>query len=308
MRNLNYGHWIGLLASLIGIATPLLPIIQKSRYDLVFPWSIVFVVVLFILWENRYLKLNWRRKKRYMEELGAINQAHAHLRHLAGVSRMDKAQIKITFEQSLSQLTEVFSRLTGTICSASIKVLIQDFRVYGFEAHIATFARDYRSLSTRGNPVYQSPMTLEENTDFKLIVQNLKAGNPVCHFLSNDLLKDALKGYRNSRFGKEFYNTAQTHTGARGYSLLNEIWTLEYRSAIVVPIYPLQAEKEHDLVGFLCIDSPKTEAFLPCDVDILKGLAAVMFEHKDLIKAYYDDFRDQPVNGMPGVLHHLPMA
>ena len=29
-----------------------------------------FMVVLFILWENKYLKHNWCREKRYMEEFG----------------------------------------------------------------------------------------------------------------------------------------------------------------------------------------------------------------------------------------------
>jgi hypothetical protein len=257
------------------------------------PWSVVAVVVGYILWDDYDIKRNWRRKKKYGDEWAAINQAHAHLWHLAGISTADKTLIKTTFEQSLTQLTEVFSRLTGTLCSASIKMLLQSFKVYRFDAVIGTYARDCGSLNTRANPDYPGPVTLEENTDFKLIAQNLKKGNPVPYFFSNDLLKDALKGYRNSRFPAEFYNTVKAQPPARAYNLLKKFWPLEYRSAIVVPIFPLQADKDYDLVGFLCIDSPKTKAFLPCDVEILRNLAAAMYAYNGLINAFGDDSRDR---------------
>jgi hypothetical protein len=61
-------------------------------------------------------------------------------------------------------------------------------------------------------------MTLEENSDFKQIVQQLEGGSPVSYFFSNNLPKDALHGYKNSRFGHEFYQAIKTRL-CQGLSL-----------------------------------------------------------------------------------------
>jgi hypothetical protein len=296
MRNLSYSYWTGLLASLIAITTPFIPVVRESKYEILYSLVISLIAVLFVLRENLYLKKHWRRKKKYPEIFGTLNEAMAALDQLDSIRKPNNAQIKSCFIQFSTKLAEAFSKVTNGRSSVSIKILEDDFKTHHYDARIGNFVRDNTSFSTRSNPTYQSPMTIEENTDFKEICQNLRYGHEhIGHFFSNNLLKDALKGYKNSRFGHEFYEVIKRKNNAEGYRLLKQIWSLEYRSSIVVAIYPLNPDKEYELIGFLCIDSPNFNAYLDCDIDILYGFGAALFKYRDLIKACYDALDPQDI-------------
>ncbi|MEI9810730.1 MAG: hypothetical protein WDO16_24235 [Bacteroidota bacterium] len=131
-------------------------------------------------------------------------------------------------------------------------------------------------------------MIIEENSDFKEICQHIKKGQPDNrHYFSNNLLKSALNGYKNSRFDTGFYNLIEKNKSYATYQLIKKYWSLEYKSTIVVAIYPLHPDTEQELIGFLCIDAPVINAFLEYDREILSGLADCFFRYRNYIRACY---------------------
>ncbi|MEI9810731.1 MAG: hypothetical protein WDO16_24240 [Bacteroidota bacterium] len=134
MANQNYGHWIGLLASLIGIATPFIPIVREKRYDLAFALLIALLAVGFILRENLYLKKHWRRKKAYAETFRVFNEVSPLLEQLRTIPEPDKAHIRSVFTQASTKIAEGFSIVTGHPCSVAVKIITGDFNQLGYEA------------------------------------------------------------------------------------------------------------------------------------------------------------------------------
>jgi hypothetical protein len=291
MRALSYSHWIGVLASIIGIVTPVIILFKEPKNEMLFAYAITTSVVIFILCENLYLKKYWRKKKKYPEIFNILNGAFAYLNQLPNTDMADKALIKNLFIQSCTKMAEAFSKITDTSCSVALKVIHGDFRTKGYEkTAIDTFVRDSTSLGVRDKTVYQSPMVIEENTDFKEICNNIKNGHKdVRHYFSNNLILDALKGYKNSRFGREFYDYIKKNSKSNGYRVVKKIWNLQYKSTIVVAIYPFDPDHEHELTGFLCIDSPRTNVFSKYDLQILYGIADTLFNYRNYIKAYYEE-------------------
>lgn len=286
-----------MIASIIGIATPFVPLVQERKYEVIFAISIGFTAMLFIIGENLYLKKHWRRKKRYPEVFKILNAAFAPLNELTRTDKTNAKQIIALFKQCCDKIAEAFTKLTGTNCSVAIKVTRGDFKTQGYDIAIDTFVRDGNSMYARSNTPYQSPMTLEENSDFKLIYQNIKNGNKSeRHFFSNDLIKDVLKGYKNSRLGTHFYDFVKNCKKGNGYSSVKEFWPLSYRSTIVVGIYPLVPDKDYEIMGFLCIDSPKKDVFFEYDQEILYGIADTMFNYIEYLLACYntDTSDEQP--------------
>src|SRR5207249_8901276 len=109
---------------------------------------------------------------------------------------------------------------------------------------VRTYARD--SINATAKEPEQADF-LNENTDLCELFAN---PHQRC-FFENDLPKlHAKGGYRNSHLPTQPFDE----------------WPLPYRSAIVWPIRRLGVESqlhpEHELLGFLCVDSASTRVFV----------------------------------------------
>ena len=164
-----------------------------------------------------------------------------------------------------------FSLITGTSCSASIKIITWDEdKEKNTKLKAITFCRDRHSAKRRENEKPDTKHWLDENTDFIAILSNIESPGGR-YFFSNQL--PFLSDYKNTSFG--LYSTPY----AGQVPLFKDIirawkWPLPYKSCIVVPICPSYSRKMSNLVGFLCIDAGKIGAFKKeYDVDLLSGVA-----------------------------------
>lgn len=172
-------------------------------------------------------------------------------------------RVRDSLQDFSTKLADAFSKITGTRCSACIKLVDQP--AAEDDAEVYTFCRDGRS-DIRRHENGDVDHRIDENTDF-LHIHNRRQP-----FFENDLL--ALEEYRNSSFKIHRGDDRHyVHEGSAWFSwaeqarealpLAKPRWELEYRSTIVVPISP-PASREGDFpdyLGYLCIDSNKRNAF-----------------------------------------------
>ena len=155
---------------------------------------------------------------------------------------------------SLQFLAELFSEVTEQPCRASIKMTSwQNNGTATGDVAIYTLCR-----SEEEDIEYSSDGDLiRENTDFKRIFEENDA-----YFFCNDLPAELGKGlYRNSHWDRA---TIQAQS-------------FKYRATIVWPISRARARmappsKEREVIGFLCVDTPTTNAFIETH-DVPIGMA-----------------------------------
>ncbi|MGN0408671.1 MAG: hypothetical protein ACI4EJ_10445 [Bacteroides sp.] len=171
----------------------------------------------------------------------------------------------------LSHLCDMMEKYCGQKTSSCIKLITQP------EAEIkditlTTFCRSTTSDTTRG--IYESSNTtikLDENTDFLYIVDPNRDSNLDYFYQGN--LKDYAK--QLEKHGKHYRNS-------------NFNWENDYIGTIVVPIqighkhlYDTPFEDSLHIIGFLCIDSASSSAFLKRqekpNVNMLKSFADIIY-------------------------------
>jgi hypothetical protein len=197
--------------------------------------------------------------ERYTESLGLFHEAAHELRDHLFVAEAEKwtdqDRQKDLFHRLtavLDELVRVFCVLTQQECAACVKLFSEDTDSEGGRLLI-TFCRDRQSKRKRGQNDGQERFSIDKNHDFLYIINSDKN-----YFCSNDLVNH--EGYFNERpdFDKR------------------------YRSAIVVPVQRSTVNGEpadfHDILGFLCVDSLKTNVFNEMEsVKLLGAVADTMY-------------------------------
>ena len=129
---------------------------------------------------------------------------------------------------------------------------------------------------------------MTENSDFNFIYEGIQEGHAqkwqfFAHFLP---------------WKYDYTNTRLSNWPPKKIPLINFLirqlnWPLPYKSTIVVPLLPLSVNEHDDkaLRGYLCIDSPRNNAFnKQYDIEILKGLADGLYNKIDKL---YDIIKDE---------------
>ncbi len=135
----------------------------------------------------------------------------------------------------VDKVARTLTGFTGVPCASCIKIFTKTLSPDG-SPKLMTFCRDDASKHGRGKKDRQETFTVEGNYDFDYILNS--AGR---YFFSNDLIASEAAGeYWNERPG----------------------WAKYYRAAMVLPIQrswiPGDRENFHDILGFLCVDTEKT--------------------------------------------------
>lgn len=177
---------------------------------------------------------------------------------------------KTQLSNLLSLLCDLMEKYCGQKTSSCIKLITKPNAKLE-DITLTTFCRSTTSNTIRGVYEKNKPIKLTDNTDFLYIVDPNGEAN------LNYFYKGDLKAYSNELIqqGKKYKNT-------------NSNWENDYVGTIVVPIqiehkrlYDTPEEDSLYLIGFLCIDSDSTSAFLDrqerINVDILKSFADIMF-------------------------------
>lgn len=151
------------------------------------------------------------------------------------------------------ELAAYFTEVTGKPCRVTLKQFLE---VAGDAYYAQDVARSNGPLRPERDPI-------AGNTDFETILRA-----DASFFWSNDLVQEIAKGYRN------------TH-GVPGVDLT-------YMSTIVWPIRKQLANPQiaarirsplpdHDLLGFLCVDSPSPRAFIEADFETGAAVADSLY-------------------------------
>lgn len=160
-----------------------------------------------------------------------------------------KSQLSIL----LSLLCDMMEKYCGQKTFSCIKLITHpDSKIDDIK--LTTFCRSTNSDTTRGIYETYHEINLADNTDFLYIVDPNRDSNLNYFYKGN--LKDYAKELKQQ--GKNYKNT-------------NPNWENDYIGTIVVPIqiehkrlYDSPLEESLHIIGFLCIDSKSSSAFLKC--------------------------------------------
>lgn len=229
--------------------------------------AVVFLSLLFagFLLENIRLKSILTRDARYSEGLHHLNEGFSKIHHVENEEMPELNTVISACEHLCKDVAHVFTLITGTPCSVSIKTLAKGSDPDApHRLKAETFARDRRG--DRGTGTVEN--WIDKNSDFLHILEKIGSAKGK-YFFSNNL--PGRKNYRNTSFAA--YGEPPEIRLLRYWR-----WPLPYKSTVVVPICPSGYGSSSTLLGFLCVDSPNLGAFKKDhDVDLLQGVADGLF-------------------------------
>ena len=148
-------------------------------------------------------------------------------------------------------------RETSSNCAVSIKLYKSDHTKTLFRDPVSNRHRNGCDFDEHGDKIKTH---INQNTDFKSIIQNTKRGNR--YFASNSLSDIDESLYRNSTDG----------------------WKNKYNSVLVCPI-EYKNDNGYDVIGFLCVDSLQAELknqnlinYVGTSADLLYGMVKTLVE------------------------------
>lgn len=171
----------------------------------------------------------------------------------------------------LEQLCDLMEKYCGQKISSCIKLITKPYSTID-DATLKTFCRSTKSATNRGAyETPKNPIKICDNTDFLDIIDPVNGANRNYFYQGN--LKEYDKKLRED--GKHYRNS-------------NPDWDNDYIGTIVVPIqienkrlYDSKKEDSYHVIGFLCIDSKSTSAFLPRHeksyVNIVQSFADIFY-------------------------------
>jgi len=206
-----------------------------------------------------FQEIRYGRMVAYAGILPSLHSA-VHTLHDAwdGVAQSSEPEFVRNIQDIMNATARAFSIATRTNCRACVKVIstgkkppdLSELSEKDRTKHlqVKTLVRD----SVSAVPWTPEVATfLDEDEDFTTIFVDPAAR---C-FFENNLIDRCKRGlYYNSHLGSNF-------------DASREPWRLPYKSTIVWPIKKLGEESElhphHRILGFLCVDSPSTDVFIP---------------------------------------------
>lgn len=201
----------------------------------------------------------------------------AHINALKFNDNLNKNQ-SVKLEKCITEFSNIcqhlctsLSRFHNVTISACISYVSRNSN--DNKAYTNTLSRDINSSHQRQQvaSIYNTFGYISENTDFSYIFESIK-NTPIdeVYYFNNSIPLNL--HYKNSHlhesWKKHYYSW---------YGLIPRIfnWKLPYRSTIVVPIVPINNQKQDSIEGFLCVDCPRMWVFSEkYDVPILKELAS----------------------------------
>lgn len=228
----------------------------------------VLILGLLFLWyflENRFIQFRTTRDARYAAVVPILSAGFSEV-HEYTRSSHDLGKAAVALEHLCSAVSQAMTLITGTNCSVSVKVLVNDTYNGGPRIRAHTFCRSSRQ--GRDTATFPVLHWVDENSDFRYIVEKID-NEKECYFFGNNL--PWRYDYRNTSF--EIYGSPSHNMFMRYWR-----WKLPYRSTIVVPIAPSTHSVRGNLLGFLCVDSARSMAFrYSHDVALMQGVADAVY-------------------------------
>lgn len=264
------------------------PIFENNYYNFFF----VLLVLGFILFVYYQLKAffieAWRRwilikrESVYGNAIVLLSQAYSKI-HINYGKKLNEAETRLILQEICSTIKEIFDYKTQSKTSVSIKV-VSEFKEgdqgINHKTTVSNLVRDKNSTN-RDSPNYEAiKHTIAKNTCYSNIITNYFSGNrhDKLYFLKNDLPNE--DEYNNSSF--ELYPNF-TDEIRKDKKKRRELWPLNYKSELVMPISHIEASENDNLaiLGFICIDcilEGKPVFNEEYDMPMIKGVSDGLYE------------------------------
>jgi len=232
----RYESRLGTWASLLGLlglpASWLLSGVASTAKEIVYAASWILLCLGGFIGAFLYC-IRLRRKAKYSEVLTHLRAAvHSVVEESSHSGKHSLDEKKTALARTMDELSTAFSILTGSSCRCCIKIVSRSNKKSLSQLEVLTFCRNSAEKDAgAAHPI-------EHNTDF------------------NDLYQDPSK--------KWFFGNNLPEMARRGeYNNTNKDWQKRYRATLVWPIRRLtnNPQAAPSLLGFLCVDSKRAEAF-----------------------------------------------
>ncbi|NOX08156.1 MAG: hypothetical protein GXP22_01475 [Gammaproteobacteria bacterium] len=231
---------------------------------------IIGVLLFYYLAAYLFLRVRWGRNKKYAETIKDMSNGFSAI-HALNRRNLSTTTEKYAFTHSAiielcNNLAHTMNVITSARCHVSIKVLILDTdNLFNERYKATTFCRSTDSARGNNDKNENVKHWVEENTDFLAIFEEIENG-AAPYFKENNI--PFRYGYKNSSFA------AYGQVEGSGFFSRLFLWKPPYKSTMVVPICPYQASNKKELLGFVCVDSPKRFVFKEdYDLDLLRGVS-----------------------------------
>lgn len=282
---------ISLVGIIYGLAKLLLEFLSKltnNKFPISLPWLICIILLITIMFMRSKIiqyktSLRIRMKNDAANYYGLLHDFRNFYFDILSYHKNKKLNKDFLTEktrayliQSLDRLCNIYSAYTGSKFNACIKLIGKENENVNFDkidkdnATVYTFVRSSNLSKKREDSSNNMPVLIKENTDFLYVIDPPSFYNKQyfyegdLHLFDKELRKDGFK----------YENTTKNY------------WDF-YHAAIVVPIrishshlYFTKPTKLYDyhIVGFLCIDTLSTQAFISEHeeqfIEIAKSFAA----------------------------------
>lgn len=191
-----------------------------------------------------------------------LKDAYAMVHCLRKKTEITDEEFLTTLVSFCNILKKIFDRKTKGDCCVSIKVPVGRFET--IEAwNLENLCRDESHRQRDTQEYERTKHTVIGNTPYTVICNNLLSSksNPVPYYINNDI--ENTKDYMNT--SRNLHQESQ-----------------RYKSELVYAIVPIMGEHEyrHELLGFLCIDCNKKNAFDTSryDVPMVEGIVDGIYD------------------------------
>lgn len=295
-------NFLAILSSVITIMTPIIGAFGlKKLYphkDVVFIIYIVTIVVLFAMliivlrYMIKYKKLLMGTRKETTSNFFHLTRNFRNTYFdILSYKKTDKLTVELLTEKikkflqgALDDICCIYQEFTYRDISACIKYIDGVGEVDRETATINTFVRSKKTDTKRieNDNNIDRPILVRDNTDFYSILSpNDRNRKP--YFYKQNLVQYAKKAEKEGE----------------GYNNSTNNWEKYYKATIVVPIsiankrlFFNSKDKCYNVIGFLCIDSLSTDAFLERDerynIDIAQAFAAELYVILNQYKHYLE--------------------
>lgn len=251
------------------------------------------------------LNANIKRKDEYDEIIASISNVMHNLLHRVRdtIYYMENAYNNRQFSSvndfeefvtaQILQLMDALSQELECLTKCKVRTCIKsiDYAPKSEEdiirGKLVTFARSGLKNIDEMMQEHREPISIEDNTDFLMIVSSQKNRKQRPYFFETNLVEYDRKLRAN---GEKYLNS-------------NNGWENDYITTIVCPIRLKRKESQenqtlvYDLLGFLCADSLDDTAFTKetgkfC-LDLLKGMADILYVYLDRFTDYYAELKKE---------------
>lgn len=244
--------WGGSVVGLVSFLLILKNLFEFSTKDSIIYTSLILAAIFLILYfivllDSAWDKLHYAYAETvYGTSLQTLSVIIGSTGKLIHQNDINEVQTKQVLTQLCDNLESLFSSMTKSKCAVSIKVFVnKDDGIAVESCSVINLVRDSKHFSRNTDKYKEINHTIIGNSSYTYVINNVLKGNGDFLYVNNNI--NATDNYLNT--SKNAYTNG----------------LLPYNSELVYPLLPAYCnndkQENQKILGFLCIDSEKTNCF-----------------------------------------------